>query len=107
VTHDHPRRTLNYNERTALKSLRTAAKAKALQMEAFARGHIPGGPEAELRLGRVAHQALALFGDNAINWLFRANPVLRAVPIDLVLNDEEGAEAVLAVLGQLEHGSSP
>jgi len=59
-----------------------------------------------LRLARVAARAESVLGaaDKAGQWLQKPNRALRgAAPLDL-LDTDPGAEAVVTVLGRIEHG---
>lgn len=58
------------------------------------------------RVERVLAKAVHVLGssENAVSWMERQNRALgRAVPLNL-LDSEEGAEDVLAILGRIEHG---
>lgn len=66
----------------------------------------PGESEKVLRLARVWERAIAVFSGEAAarDWLKAANPALEnASPLSL-LHADLGAEAVLDLLGRIEHG---
>lgn len=69
------------------------------QAEAELRGSFP---ERLTRVERLATQTLG--EENGWNWLRRYNRLLGAVPIDVVMEGEEGASRVETVLGRIEHG---
>jgi putative toxin-antitoxin system antitoxin component (TIGR02293 family) len=69
----------------------------------------PGQSVIVARLASVWAQALRIWKseDAARDFLYRKHPLLgERRPIDLVLENEIGAELVRGVLGRLEHGSA-
>ena len=69
----------------------------------------PGQSVIVARLASVWAQALRIWKseDAARDFLYRKHPLLgERRPVDLVLENEIGAELVRCVLGRLEHGSA-